>query len=338
MNGRILLIGVLACATFRAPAQTLHILSDSLSCSIRGLSVVSDRVIWVSGSQGMIGRSIDSGKTWRWTRVKHFEQRDFRDVEAFDENKAVIMAIAEPACLLMTLDGGRSWNPVFLDSAKGMFLDAMEFWNTESGIVLGDPIDGRFYIARSFDGGLHWHPIPREERPESEPGEACFAASGTNLRKLNRQEACFVSGGSRSRLFIRDQQLNLPILQGSESTGANSIAIEDDRSLHGGDRMIVVGGDFSRDSLRDRNCFLSKDRGKTWVAPATGPHGYRSCVEWIGEHRAICCGTNGVDISPDGGLNWRLISGLGFHVCRRAKQGRSVFLAGPRGRIARLEW
>ena len=34
-----------------------------------------------------------------------------------------------------------------------MFLDAMEFWNDHSGIVMGDPIDGKFFIARSFDGG-----------------------------------------------------------------------------------------------------------------------------------------------------------------------------------------
>jgi hypothetical protein len=35
-------------------------------------------------------------------------------------------------------------------------------------------------------------------------------------------------------------------------------------------------------------------------------------------------------------MNWRLITTTGFHVCRMAKKGHSVFLAGSRGRIAKL--
>jgi len=43
-----------------------------------------------------------------------------------------------------------------------------------------------------------------------------------------------------------------------------------------------------------------------------------------------------VDVSADGGLHWQLVTKLGFHVCRKAKKGNSVFLAGARGRIAKL--
>jgi hypothetical protein len=43
-----------------------------------------------------------------------------------------------------------------------------------------------------------------------------------------------------------------------------------------------------------------------------------------------------VDISSDGGMNWRLVTRDGFHVCGKAKKGKSVFLAGSNGRIARL--
>ena len=81
----------------------------------------------------------------------------------------------------------------------------MEFWNEQSGIVIGDPIDGKFFVARTFDGGSSWQEIPLDKRPVADSGEACFAASGTNVRALDKDEAVFVSGGTKSRLFSKNQ-------------------------------------------------------------------------------------------------------------------------------------
>ena len=319
-----------------SPAPGIEMLASGKPTSLRGLSAVNDKVVWVSGSAGTVGRSIDGGKTWTWITVPEYEKRDFRDIEAFDEKTAIVMAIAEPAIILKTADGGKSWRLVYQNETRGMFLDAMEFWNVRSGIVIGDPVNGHFFVARSFDGGDSWHEIPFRYMPQADPGEGCFASSGTNVRYLDRVSACFVSGGPTSRIFIRDTAIVLPILQGTTSTGANSVAVKDTRKEHGGKQLIVVGGDFSRDTVREKNCFLSNDGGKTWIAPATPPHGYRSCVEFIGGPGVLCCGTSGVDISTDDGMNWRLISTTGFHVCRMAKKGKTVFLAGGSGRIAKL--
>lgn len=317
-------------------AQKLEVLASGTNASLRGLSVVTDKIVWVSGSNGSVGRSLDGGRTWQWMTIKGYEKRDFRDIEAFDAKTAVIMAIAEPANILKTTDGGKNWHTVYENDGPGMFLDAMEFWNINSGIVVGDPVKGRFFVTRSFDGGDSWQDIPFKQLPEADSGEACFAASGTNVRNLDRDEACFVSGGLRSRLFIRDKKIDLPLVQGKGTTGANSVAVKDYNKLKGGQFLVVVGGDFSKDTAREKNCFLTHDGGKTWIRPLEPPHGYRSCVEYIGKDRLLCCGTSGTDISMDDGMNWRLISGESFHVCRKAKNGKSVFLAGRGGRIARL--
>ena len=66
-------------------AQTIKVISAGNNVSIRGLSVVSDKIIWLSGSNGTIGRSIDSGNTWKWITIKGFETTEFRDIEAFNE-------------------------------------------------------------------------------------------------------------------------------------------------------------------------------------------------------------------------------------------------------------
>ena len=47
----------------------------------------------------------------------------------------------------------------------------------------------------------------------------------------------------------------------------------------------------------------------------------------------ISCGLNGVDISNDDGNTWKWISTESFNVCRKAKKGKSVFLAGGKGKI-----
>jgi hypothetical protein len=311
-------------------AQKIKVLADGIHSSFRGLSVVDNNTLWVSGSNGMVGKSIDGGKNWKWIIIKGFEKTDFRDIEAFDKKTAVIMGIAEPAFILRTNDGGETWKTVFENKTQGMFLDAMEFWNEQSGIVIGDPINNRFYIGRTFDGGKTWRNIPEKYKPVADSGEACFASSGTNIRKLNKSEAVFVTGGLSSHIFIRDKKITIPILQGKETTGANSIAVKNHKTF------IVVGGDFADKDDTTKNCAITHDGGMTWTSPKNPPAGYRSCIEYLSKNRWVTCGLNGVDISVNNGDTWRSISKIGFHVCRKAKKGKAVFLAGNNGRIGKL--
>ena len=330
MFKKIIFIACLFLFAVISYAQSIKIITTGPTVSLRGLCVVNDKIIWVSGSAGTVGKSMDGGKNWEWLTVKGYEKIDFRDIEAFSEKSALIMGVDSPAYILKTTDGGTNWRMVFKSNAKGMFLDAMEFWNEQSGIVVGDPIDNKIFIARTFDGGSSWRGIPYKNYPIAERGEAMFASSGTNVRKLNKQEAVFVSGGLKSRLFIQNKKNDLPFIQGKETAGANSIAIKNEKI------MIVAGGDFTDKDAVAANCFITTDGGNNWQAPAEKPHGYRSCVEYISKTNWVCCGLNGVDFSSDDGNHWQWISKESFHVCRRAKKGKAIFFAGSNGRIGKL--
>ena len=337
MMKKIFFLLLLSVAANFISAQQIKMLTSGTNTSIRGMSVVNDYTLWVSGSNGQVGLSLDGGDNWKWMTVKGFvhkdslgEKNDFRDIEAFSSTEAIIMSVGEPAYILKTMDAGKTWKVVFEDKRPGMFLDAMEFWNEMSGIVIGDPIDGRIFIARTFDGGDSWRGLPEENYPKADSGEALFAASGTNIRASSKSEAVFITGGLKSRLFVRNEKIDLPIIQGKQTTGAFSIAVNNKQN------MIIVGGDYANDTATTDNCFLKGSSYKKWIRPVVAPHGFRSCVEYITTRNAVCCGTSGVDYSSDGGVTWKLISTESFHVVQKAKKGKAVFLAGADGRIAKL--
>ncbi len=334
-------LALIVITTLHAQAQkpTINILDSGRKTSLRGLNILDDNIVWASGSNGTVARSTDGGKIFEWLLVQGYEQRDFRDVEAFDANTALIMAVAEPAIILKTKDSGKTLKKVFEDTAKGMFLDAMDFITDGAiGQVIGDPIGNTPFRAITFDQGEVWRKIYPSGSwffdDTLAKGEAFFAASGTNIKLINTRHVheplpAFVSGGTESNIFYISK-VGLPLIQGKESTGANSLDSRSDGDL------IVVGGDFTNDKNTAGNCALSNDFGKTWIKPKTSPHGYRSCVEYITKDKLITCGTSGVDISNDGGMNWELISTQSFHVCQKAKKGSKVFLAGANGKIATL--
>ena len=322
----------------RKALPKVEILNTGIKTSLRGLSVVNNNVVWVSGSNGMVGKSLNAGKDWKWMIVKGFEKNDFRDIEAFDANTAIIMAIADPAFILKTTDGGETWKVVYENNTKGMFLDAMEFRDPKNGIVIGDPVDGRFFMAKTIDAGNSWKELAAEERFPADSGEAFFASSGTNIRYLYNGSVVMASGGKNSRVFYDKTMLDVPMTKGKETAGTNSVAVFDNYKKNKANKMIIVGGDFTADSLTDKNCFISNNGGKTWERPKTPPNGYRSCVEYLNNETIVTCGLNGVDYSFDGGKNFYSISKEGFHVCRFARVGNTVYLAGGNGKIGKLVW
>jgi BNR/Asp-box repeat len=316
----------------------VQLVTSGTNTNLRGLSVVNDNVIWVSGSNGTVGRSLNAGKNWNWMIVKGFEKKEFRDIEAFDANTAVIIAVDSPAYILKTTDGGDTWKVVYENRTKGMFLDAMDFSDYANGLVLGDPIDNKIFLAYTTNNGSDWKELTSDtERPKADSGEAFFAASGTNIRLYRDGNYYIVSGGTQSRLIMNYEALLLPVVQGKETAGANSIDIYDNGNpAKASKRVIIVGGDFGLPNATEKNCFYTTNRGKTWKAPKIPPHGYRSCVEYLSQKDILTCGINGVDYSSDGGKSWKWISKEGFHVCRIARNGSAVFLAGENGKVAKL--
>jgi hypothetical protein len=340
-------------SSYSQKLPSVNIIQDSIKSSFRGLSVPSDSVIWVSGSNGTIGRTTDAGNTWKWMIVPGFEKRDFRDIEAFDSSTAIIMAVDNPAYILKTKDGGNSWKVVFEKDHEGMFLDAMDFAG-DIGICIGDPIvidtflGKRFYILNSDDKGDSWTANTGAFVSPASSAEFVFAASGSNIiniplgikltKLINPKitKAIFITGGVESNIIFYNlygsyRLIKIPIMQGNSSTGAFSIITGDNGQIY------IAGGDYNEYWKDSGNVVYTTNAG--WKRSSV--HGYRSCIIQTAKKTFITCGTNGVDISFDGCKTWKLIHGDGakgkdgFNVCAKSKAGKAVYFAGT-GRIAKL--
>lgn len=312
----------------KVQSQKVLIIADGTKTSFRGLSI-KGRSIWVSGSGGTVGRSTDDGQTWQWHTINGHEKTEFRDVEALDDKTAIVMGIASPAYILKTTDGGQTWALVYENKDTAMFLDAMAFKNAREGVVIGDPVDNKIFVAETKDGGNTWQPTNKLRLPEPRPGEAFFAASGTNII-WTPSGYCIVSGGAASRFFARGKAVKLPTTQGQQMTGANGIAAQ-------GSMRLVASGDYNNRNKTDSAFVYSHDGGQTWQLPEVMPAGYRSAVCFTGKNTAITCGISGIDITDNGGRHWKKISDESFNTCAYSKETQTVFFVGNNGRIGKLK-
>lgn len=317
-------------------AQPVRIVEQDKPTSIRGLSVVNNQVAWVSGSKGHVGISTNGGQTWVWRQVPGFEQSDFRDIEAFSATEAIIMSSGTPAVILKTTDAGKSWKICYRNDDKAYFLDGMDFYNSGRGLVMGDPINGKFLLLETKDAGTTWKEV--STAPAAIKEEAAFAASGTSIiiNKAN-QQVMMVTGGPVSRLLTsRDLKSwnaqALPIAQGLNTKGSFSVA-------EGGGRTVIVGGDYVKNKKTDSvACSLSGKQGASGFQLAKQmPGGFQSGVAYLGKATFLATGTSGTNMSKDGGQTWTLIDPTSFNACQQARHGNLVILAGDKGKIAIFE-
>ena len=273
-------------------------------------------------------RTKDGGATWHTSILA--AGLDFRGVHAVNAATAWFLSSGPGDKSQVYNSAQRLYtNP----DAKGFF-DAIAFWDPQRGIVLGDPVDGRFAILTTGDGGRTW---TRRPAPEALPNEGAFAASNTCLIVMGKQTAWFGTG--RARVFRSDDAgltwaaAQTPIRNDSPSAGVFSLAFSDRQ--HG----VAVGGDYSKPSENADNIAITSDGGATWEAPAgTRPNGYRSAVAYLADRRAwIATGTTGSDISMDNGRNWKQFDTSAFNALG-AVSSHAAWAVGPDGRIARLRW
>ena len=312
------------------------------TASLRGVCAVSSTVAWASGSNGTYLRTTtDGGKIWRAGTIHGASSLDFRDIQAFDADTALVISAGTPAKIYKTTDGAKTWKEKYSNDKPGVFFDSMAFRDEKNGIAFSDPVDGYFLLITTSDGGESWQEVPSKNIPPPLPGEAGFAASGTCAAVQGKFNAWFCTGGTAARVFRSMDKgktwtaAKTPMICGKSSQGIFSIAFKDAKN------GIIVGGDYKAEQQNQKNAAITIDGGVTWkLVEGTPPSGYRECVAYIpgtGGQMLITVGPSGSDYSVDGGRTWKNFDTTGFHSISFAPGSGMGWAVGADGRIAKCQ-
>lgn len=333
------LIGIISCQSQKeneAPSQPVgwNIFDTPTDASLRGLSPVSDQIVWASGSKGTWMKTLDGGKSWEVGLIAGMDTVDFRSIHAFDGENVIAVTAGQPAQIYKTTDGGKSWQLKLIESDQAFF-DGISFVDENRGYVFGDPVGGNWMIYETLDQGDTWNLL--ESLPKAEEGEAGFAASASSLY-ASGEEIWLGSGGSSSFLHYSPDRgktwlkYRSPLIQGEASQGIFSLCSIAD------EKIVAVGGDYLQSEDNNHNWGVFSTRSKQWEeVGSSSPAGYRSGVtlfprfSWL-----ITVGPSGTDFSKDGGKTWETFSSEGFHAVFESSDGGSVWASGANGKIAKL--
>jgi photosystem II stability/assembly factor-like uncharacterized protein len=324
----------MVCCALASSAQNISKLQTNTTENLRGVSALSSKVAWASGTHGTYLRTVD-GVNWIANHVPGAESLDFRDVEAFSPDVAYLLSAGpgDQSRIYKTTDAGRNWTLQFSNPEPTGFYDCMAFWDRDHGIALGDPVAGKFELLMTEDGGRKWTRSPSDTLPAAENGEGAFAASGTCIA-VHDSNIWFATGGKVARVFLSTDRgkswkaVPTPLPQGNDSSGIFSIAFRDRK--HG----IIAGGDYKQPEKGGKNLAFTEDGGHTWKVSALSPQAYFSAVAFDPERADsfIAVGTKliGYGANPKS-KNWTTYSfnlnSVSFYAAAKA------FAVGPEGTI-----
>lgn len=309
------------------------------STAFRGLSAPNDTTVWASGSNGVVARSVDGGRSWITRRIPGADSLFLVDVSAFDDRMAVVLGTSFKgglARIFRTNDGGVTWQVQYTDDRPGVFYDGLACWDAHRCVAFGDPVAGRLTIVRTEDG-VRWRRVTGDAVPAALPGEAGFAASGTAITVAGAGHAWIGTGGGRHARVYRTadggrtwQVADTPLPAG-RSAGIFGIAFED--TLHG----LAVGGDYTKPDDPAPNVLRTDDGGRTWrLVGGTTPPG----VKWglvavpVMKNTYVVVSPAGTGFTTDDGATWTAIAGAGYNTVVFVTPAVG-WVAGDGGRIAR---
>lgn len=309
------------------------ILQDS-TLSIRAIDILDDGNLAFAANNGVFGLYDIKKKLWQTAFQTYDTLRpQFRAI-AHTKSDFFMLSVDAPALLYKTGEFGRM-NLVYRENGKGVFYDAMAFWNDQEGIAIGDSVDGCISIILTRDGGNNWSKPNCSNLPQGLPDEGAFAASNTNIALVGDETWVATNTG---RIYYSPDKgqtwevKDTPMVKEKPTEGIYSIAFYD------ANNGFAIGGDYTNPDGKAKNKMRTEDGGKTWkvVAPNLNP-GYRSCVQYIPESNAqglVAVGFQGIDLSTDAGDTWKHLTDNGFYTIRFIND-HEAFAAG-RGGISKL--
>jgi hypothetical protein len=208
--------------------------------------------------------------------------------------------------VIKSIDHGQSWNDVTPPpNVSNNFINILEFYDNDFGIVTGDAFADEFTIFHTYDGGNSWLKLPTDQIPDANLSE--FSTAGQSLGDYlwftTNYGRIYKSADRGFHWEVHQSILNN--LEGiSFSDTLNGIA------LYG-----FIALDYNTSPI-----IITSDGGKTWkklditpLGPKTGIFGASyipnsSYIMLTTAKNSLLTGDFATWISPDRGETWQQIS------------------------------
>ena len=314
--------GVLAPPDAPVALDTLDTGTDALLVSVDA----APGVVWTAGTAGTWGRSLDGGRSWTMGTVPGADTLQFRDVEAFSRDEAVLLSIGNGAAsrIYTTADGGRTWALRWTNPEPEAFYDCMAFFSRQQGFAFSDAVGTRLPLIETRDGGRTWTAVDRTRVPAARPGEGGYASSGT----------CAVADGSRAWIVTNGGDGPDRVLR-TENRGRSWQAVETPIGSDDGGRglaTLAVGQGVLRaavlGAIENTTLLRSDDGGATWrrdgKTEVDQVYGLAAVPVLKDADAWVAVGPGGLDVQRQGG-SWQHLTDTVFW---------GVVATGPRTAVA----
>lgn len=280
--------------------QQANFTGGSSTYSTHGVATPSPNVGWVVANiddqRPVYSRTID-GKGWTTMRPIATANEPAYCVAAF--NDKIAWAGTGPstaqAGVYRTTNGGTAWTR---SSVSGItpFVNAIHFYDSLNGIVIGDPRNSRWGIGVTNDGGATWAPIA--QLVAAGAGEAgwnnSFAVHGDNVW----------FGTNNNRVFRSTDRGQTWTSSQTPATSSFSFAFSSETEGIAVFKRTVVNNSWSGANMTA----ITRNGGETWQA-ITLPFGVtgESLTNVPGSMRIMLSTESGMLETSDLGQTWKVI-------------------------------
>lgn len=230
-----------------------HDWKDQASGTKRDLlsvSAVTNKVAWISGRHGTVLRTVNGGTIWQ--SVGGGTVLDTVDVlNIFALDSSIAFCSASPitdtinhktsSYIFKTDNGGKTWTKVFTQS-EGL-INGTFFFDNSHGVACGNPVNGRWSIWRTSNGGSTW------DSTGIKITKAALSDSGWN-------NSVWGDSASHTLAFgTNDSALYISTDSGKTWTASRTTGLKDVSAVYFSNANGLAAGE---------NLLRTEDMGKTW--------------------------------------------------------------------------
>jgi photosystem II stability/assembly factor-like uncharacterized protein len=131
----------------------------------------SNRIWEYDESNSYILRNTNNNGTWNKSRFPA-DSNIVGSLSAKSFTRAWLVTYdlaAKESKVWRTFNGGGSWQSLSISVTNNSYLNIIHMWNLSKGVILGDPVNGKFEIYKTTNGGSYW--LKSDNTPTSEKGE-----------------------------------------------------------------------------------------------------------------------------------------------------------------------